>query len=653
MTGPILSFKADLDGDGIPETEWGSYVLSFRGGIGRTSALDAFDPRKLTITLDNQDSRFSPRNASGPYYPNIRKRVIVQLVMVFAAPSAAFALFTGELMAFRTDRPDRIGIATYEATGLKETVTTANISFGPTVRTPADTVVRRLMDIIEASVFGRLTGRKGECMPDGARRYNGLGGNFSAVLGAFDSQVDARNFSLVDWLSLEGDNVMESVASGASNTFLWRFNGADVPDDVVPNTPYRVGIFAMARDTASVGKQVKLLLKNQAGTTFASSPDTTLPALAQWVYLEAQGTFPSGATELRIEGESVGSFTNPTDRVWWDCLHIAPIADAGATRITAPVFIGDKWADEIEYCDAYREKAAPVLEDVAKSVGGWIWERGDGRLVFEDYTQRDTAVVSTPVLELSDDPSDDALSYTLVEFHDPAASLCGTVRVSSYGNVQNTIDLGAYGRMCWTYGPQSFTLPAEEARLFFAQHASEGNAKIIGRYEIGDTLPPAATFAFVRVESYGRNTDVTVKQGIADSDIIIVRLFCLPFLRSTEKTMVRLGTAYGFDIDPVLDLEMPLQGTESQAMTDVATWARDRYSAGPATMKVIVVGDTDDHRRTIFTHEIGTPVHVKHSLGPGNFGVDALFYVEGVEWQWEVGEHPTVQYTLEEGIVVA
>lgn len=76
---PAFTLLADLDNDGTFETDLSDYLLKVDVDMKRESALDAFSPRSATLVLDNEDSRFSPRNMSSPYAPNLKRGRKVQL----------------------------------------------------------------------------------------------------------------------------------------------------------------------------------------------------------------------------------------------------------------------------------------------------------------------------------------------------------------------------------------------------------------------------------------------------------------------------------------------------------------------------------------------------------------------------------------------
>ena len=88
MTQPVYELKADLDGDGIFETDWSAYLKGLQGlSVWRESALDAFGSRTVTLLMDNEDKRFSPKNTAGPYSPDLKRGIGVQLKATVTTPA--------------------------------------------------------------------------------------------------------------------------------------------------------------------------------------------------------------------------------------------------------------------------------------------------------------------------------------------------------------------------------------------------------------------------------------------------------------------------------------------------------------------------------------------------------------------------------------
>ena len=113
--------------------------------------------------------------------------------------------------------------------------------------------------------------------------------------------------------------------------------------------------------------------------------------------------------------------------------------------------------------------------------------------------------------------------------------------------------------------------------------------------------------------------------------------------QTTERAFLEVGSG-----EPILELDMPAQGLRTTAMSDMADWALQKYSNSPATMEVTLTGASLARLLEIFGRDVGLPVWVRHVLGPGNLAVDALFYTEGIKFDWTAGQHPRVALSLEE-----
>ncbi len=313
--------------------------------------------------------------------------------------------------------------------------------------------------------------------------------------------------------------------------------------------------------------------------------------------------------------------------------------------------LGTKWVTEIEYIDAFHWSAGSTLEDLAKSVGGWMREDGSGVIIFEDYSQRDPAVISVPKLRLSDVP-EEGFIYGLSSYSEPAASLAGTVKVGSLGNVHVLPGPGGLDtKVVWSLEPASIALAADEEQTYLADYVGEDASVggLIARRAGTGGIPVAGWgtvdgVATPFVKNYGRSGDVVLKGP--GGGLTIFRLLVgarVQNRQTTERAFLEVGSG-----EPILELDMPAQGLRTTAMSDMADWALQKYSNSPATMEVTLTGASLARLLEIFGRDVGLPVWVRHVLGPGNLAVDALFYTEGIKFDWTAGQHPRVALSLEE-----
>ncbi len=815
-----ITLKADLDDDGSFETDWSTYLRSFTTDVRRATAIDRFGPRRASFILDNTDSRFSPRNAAGPYSPNLSRGKRVRLSAQITTPAvenlvdnpsfetnttgwakgtgngiavstvearfgktslkctwqtggdpelakhiitltaAAYVgsvyvwipsdwdggdiqvlfqdfasatglatgtadssitdqwqrveatvtpdagdlvgsfdvkaasnpsngkfiyidaatvqtgsvagiyvdgdqptctwsgavhgstsdravnptvnLFTGELREFNIGGRAQIPEAEFVATGLTEGLLRTLISAGPFTRVPAQQIAERVVDIVEG-LFASDKGLGGEAFLDGAMRYGAdsyaaLGG--STLTEEHDTGESGNDPVVYD--ALEGDNVLKIAVTGDGEG--WEKN---ITADVVVNKPYHAVMYLWADDAVAAGEDVQFFFVADGVPSLATAARVTLIQNA-WVRAETILMMPASFTTILLRTVLLDS-ASPS--VWFtDCVHLSE-AFTSTLRVVTPTFLGTKWETVLEYIDAFDRSAGDVLSEVARSVGGWMYETGDGDIVLEDYSQRDPAVVGTPKLRLSDVP-EEGFAYLLTSYSEPAASLAGLVIVGSFGEVTPQLaPPDERAKIPWTMEPIAQALGADEERTFLAAYATEGSGRLILRRAVAFALPLAgwATVDGVAtplLKNYGRSGAIVIKAPGGGQTVEFLQIGARIQNRETsERAFVSVGSG-----QPIMELDMPGQGFKTTAMTNLATWAHTKYNASPATMETTLVGASVERLLEIFGHAtIGLPVWVRHVQGPGHLSVDALFYTEGTKIKYVAGRHPRLTLFLEEG----
>lgn len=540
----------------------------------------------------------------------------------------SFNLFTGELRSIRPSRdPQAVGRCEIEATGLIESALRLLLKAGPFVRRNADLVLNRVVDILEGEVAGRILGIQGEATDDGAMRFGG--DNWQAFNGGTPSFVDKGEAGddPISFDTIEGDRVLNIAVTDT-------LQGAQLDLSLTANQAYRVSFFAKAGGASAHNQEIRW--------DISGATELGLLTLDQnaWQYASQVFTSWSAAT-LRIAAND--AFTGD---ILIDGVHVSPVYQSTEDGIAERSFSGTKWAaTEIEYLDAYNVTAGHVLRELAASVGGWFYEAGDGTLTFEDYSRRDPAVVSVPVLRLSDAPGD-GVGYRIGQYELPAASLANTVRVGSFGDISASPGAAKdNNKQVWELSPASISIAQDELRTFYAKHAVEevgadpmaaAEGVILRRGGVAK-LPSAGWGTDNGVSTpylvnYGRNSEAVFKGPSSGSATLLHASIWgrVQHRQTSERSFVEQGSG-----DPVLELEMPAQGLRTQAMTDYATWAEAKYSAGPASIEADLEGLETEQQLYIFGSQIGDPVWLKHKTGPGHLGVEALFYVEGLRLDYD------------------
>lgn len=82
MTFPAIKFLVDLNDDtdfADSNEDQSALVKAFSFDTGRSSTLEKIRPRRGTVTLDNADGRFSPKNSGSALYPNFTQGKLAKL----------------------------------------------------------------------------------------------------------------------------------------------------------------------------------------------------------------------------------------------------------------------------------------------------------------------------------------------------------------------------------------------------------------------------------------------------------------------------------------------------------------------------------------------------------------------------------------------
>lgn len=584
-----------------------------------------------------------------------------------------FFLFTGDLREFNASRSAPIPEAEFVASGLTENVLQTIVSAGPFQRDKADVILQRVIDVIEGSIAEKR-GQTREVILDGAMRYGGdsyTARNGANVTEQYDTGIDGGGGSADDpesFEALEGDNVLRTGANATEEG--WEL---DVTSLVTNTEHVTAGIFVRAEDGGADGRQLDFVTvaKDGGGADISKEPQTvTLTQNWQYVSLgnkQFDGADAGVTRVLRLETKSTDSSWNAAEEFFWaDCTHLCAAEPSGLKdRILEHTLRGTKWtATELEYLDAFERSAGSLLEELAKSVGGWFFEDGEGSFVFEDYSQRDNDVVTIPRLRLTDIPQDGE-GYDLKGYSEPAASLAGVVRVGSFGAVTvQKAPSNQFSKIVWAMEPRIQALSANEERTFSAIYTNEGpQGGLIARRARSLAIPLGgwATLGGVQTpfaRNYGRGGEVVVKAPGGGQTIFALVLGArIQNRETTERSFI----TFGGDVSPVMELDMPAQGFKTDAMLSLLVWALVKYNASPATIEVTLTGASlalllvivgrGVHSPISFggvDGGIGLPVWVRHVQGQGNLAIDALFYTESMKLEWAAGGHPKLHLSLEE-----
>lgn len=565
-------------------------------------------------------------------------------------------VFTGTIRNIRPSRVAGKSRVEIEATGITEVLLRQVISAGPFARERADFITHRLLDISEGALAESI-GLEGERITDGAFR---LGGDAWVAMGSasFDDEFDtgAAGDDPVVYDALEGDNVLrvfniDSVVDGVK---------IDVTSFTTATKKYQLGVFIRG-GSGTAGKQVDITIFDDQGTPFEKK--SVFLTAESWQYVsmpDVDWDDSSTLREIRFQAA-----TNWTGEFWVDGFHLSEKKSAGLIdkKQLEPTFLGTKWSGNLEYIDAFDRKVGDVLDEVARSVGGWYYEDGNGDLIFEDYSQRDDAVVPVSRVRF-DDEGGGGIPYKILAVEEPAENEAGKVTVGSFGDVTTLpAPADAQSKQVWALEPASRVFAANELQRYFADYISEGPVDDPEEGQAGAIARRAGVLAIPisgwavdsgfgsiqtpYVINYGRSGEVVIKNDGSGETLLLLIVYGRVQSRATsERALLSSGSGI-----PILELEMPAQGYQTQAMTDLLTWVAGRYT-NTAPLAVEIEFQAIDTELQLWSLEnwIGVPARVVHDTGPGAIALldTVLYYCESVNFRYEAGRFPVVRLGFEE-----
>lgn len=584
------------------------------------------------------------------------------------ALNPSFTIFTGVIrsIALERDHPGTV----LKAVGITESILRHRISAGPFAKKPANIILQRLLDVTEAEVLA-ARGLGGELIRDGAFRFGGtalVAYNGTTIDNQYDTGLSTPSSDdPIEYEALEGDQVSRCSGMDADDEG-WKL---DVTSDTDNTTLYRCTVFLRGIGGA-VGKQVTLIMEGLTPAGTGDSVDHTLTS--GWAQVELTAKFDTGDSstvrQLRVRGKAGEGFdAGGPYEFQTDGLHLVKTLEGGGRVLPFAEphaiqyqIVGSNYTAEIEYLDAIDRSAGAVLDEVAKSVGGWYRENGSGELIFEDFDDRAPSAFAAR-LRLTDDPNDGGFGYGLTAYEEPTGSLANRVRVGSYGDVTVLESPAPKGttsnriRITWSLEPVPRAIAQNTLYTYFADYVAEGDeaeesqSSLILRRGIAGTLGPGTWTADDGVSTpylinYGRGGTVKLRgeSGGAATLYWLATGGRIQQRNTSERTFVETGSG-----EPLLELDMPGQGFQTTLMGQVRDWANTKYSKGPPTVSLTLTGTPDPALLdNILGREPGTPVWLRHIVGPYAFAVDGLFFVEGWALRHDPGQYPELTLDLEE-----
>lgn len=354
MPTGTVTVELDLDNSRLYGTDVSDFVrweqsLS-ASGLGRQKQLDRAGKQALTIHLENADGRFSPNNASGPYYPDLRDNKPFGVRVRATFDGTTYDFFTGQVVDVEVDSSIGAQTAWLVCEDRSEQLlrTEVTVPFMDGIRT--GTVINRILDYVESDADGEVSN------PRFARDLAG----YSAFV-----QTAGATIERVTTGQLEGVAAMEVVSQFAGD-------GAelDLDADTVTGQQYRFAVYVF-RFPGEGPESVELALVDSVGSVGTQS--TTLLD-GEWTRCEIAGTFSGTSRVLQVYPDL--EFAETTFIV--GAVH-KTVEGAAIDRSVSP---GTSRVTNLSY---NRQPAANLIEEVRQSeLLALFYFDAAGNAVFED-----------------------------------------------------------------------------------------------------------------------------------------------------------------------------------------------------------------------------------------------------------------------------
>ena len=421
--------KLDLARDSSFSTSISQYLISASVHQGRQKSLDSMQPATATVKLNNADGRFSPLNASSPYYPDFNDDFCGIRI------EAGTRRFTGYIIEITQDpfiQNQEITLQCIDRLGL---LAEQVISAGLFRLQPVHLILNRLIDLME----------KGEEIdnPGG----EDLDGDGSGDTTGYSAAKSGTTISAISTMSFEGDYCIQAVCDGSVSGQGIRYDlGAEV-----------TGWKAIALLARTVPGDGDVTLNVRGITAALGIAWSTTIDVVDGAWTHKQFLPYTGHRYIQVSTQSAVALT-----ILLDCLHQIPL--------TSFIFrlIPTTLDAVVEQLGLYE---APGLESlnklVATEAAGFLYMRDFGAsygVIFASaQTVRDGK--TTPSATFGDDGVN--VPYVGLSFGLDAKERISRAAVRSEGSYE---DAGEEGTI-WELLPKGQVVPAGETKVFHAQYS--------------------------------------------------------------------------------------------------------------------------------------------------------------------------------------
>lgn len=518
---------------------------------------------------------------------------------------------TGFITDLDVTREDYEGLCKVTAGPRSDDWLDQEISVGVMNNLPPSLIFQRILDICELGeiiVDGTLanTDTNTDLTLDTYHQYSIFGGThgptqlfrrvYPQVLSYINLTIEGSAFGSISTSTERGPGVgwKNQPASGFSN-------GVD----------YTVSLLARSY-TAAVDMTLRLI--DDSGTR--GTVTVTVPNNA-WKYITINGTF--NGNNRRIEFVNNTIYSALGEDVQWCCLHAVPTVNRIARDIRAAA------ATAMLFPGAYRRSARAVLETVADSAGGIIWEKGDGTIVIEDYNVRSSTPV--PKLRISDSGDLDGVPIPKITYSEHFDAAYQIVEVYSNGGWSDPSAEPA--KTLWKLDPMPLVLGNNEVRIYNIEYRTEEGRPIIGR---GESIysPVSAGAVTAVLTPYGVGGTLVLTAGAAGATLTDLWVMGNQSVQQSERSLISYTVpAAATKRSRTLKLEMPYQGDRTALMTAVAQAVGDRYADGRQAITVPLRATDFEEAAGVLALDLSDPVWLRHNSGRAYIGLNEAYYIEG------------------------
>lgn len=560
-----------------------TYVQDVRIKSGRKTQLQPIPPSRATIILDNSDGRFSPDNAGGPYYGDLKLGTAITIAAWY--DSTWYILFSGYIARWQLTSSIKSQQVIWHCEDLFGLFKNRLVNVPTIVGEDIDNVLKAVLGYLGPNIFDNT-----------------------------DVEEDATRFTAI--------NVDSTVTHSSADAFTGDYSAKCVTAGNGAGEGIKIDVTAVT----SPGDKVTLKVwgKIDTATTMrwamhddvAGEIDTIDNGLStDWSDTLAGiwGTFPdNGSTsrwfECRTTAALVRTFYLDLVRVFYG---------AGVDlRTTTEV---DNATADAELVTAFQVSGIDLLEALAATEPkGMIYCRGKSPIQREEIyfiNEINSHPAGSPVQTFSDDGSD--IPYHLLSYQQDIYDGFSEVVVQSLGDFAAASE----DETIWDVGEPLPTIPAGTTRTFHVRYSQP--AKLCSL-----TVTPApASSSF---KNYGAGADIEITAG--GSPLVLTALYVTgkPYQSLAEQSEVRGEGANPPEFPRQLVWDMPFQASESSEMED----ERDRLKAAyddppPKQVKLILRPKTDAVMDEMLARELFERIHVENVDGNHATDIDTDFWIEG------------------------